>query len=37
MTELEILAFVALPLGIAIFGWFAVLVRERRMRRVGTK
>jgi hypothetical protein len=37
MTELEILAFIVLPLGTAIFGWFAVLARERRMRRVGTK
>jgi len=33
MTELEILAFIVLPLGVAIFGWAAVLVRERRHRR----
>jgi hypothetical protein len=33
MTELEIWAFVALPLGIALFGWVAVLGRERRTRK----
>lgn len=33
MKTMEILAFIVLPLGIAIFGWAAVLVRERRMRK----
>jgi hypothetical protein len=33
MTELETLTFFALPLGIALFGWIAVLVRERRTRK----
>jgi len=33
MTELEILTLVVLPLGIALFGWLAVLVHERRSRK----
>jgi hypothetical protein len=32
MTELEILAFIVLPLGIAMIAWAAVLIRERRAR-----
>src|ERR1043165_620803 len=32
MTELQFLAFVALPAAVAIFGWSAVLFREHRLR-----
>jgi len=37
MTELQLLAFVALPAAFAAFAWSAVLIRERRSRtrRVG--
>jgi hypothetical protein len=34
MTALEIVAFIALPLSIAMFGWLAVLIREHRRRQV---
>ena len=33
MTNMEILGFVVMPLGIALFGWAVVLLRERRARR----
>jgi hypothetical protein len=32
MTELQLLALVALPAAIAIFAWSAVLIREQRYR-----
>jgi hypothetical protein len=34
MTELQLVAFVALPAAIAIFAWSAVLIREHRLRAV---
>ena len=34
MTQLEIVAFVVLPLSIAVFGWMAVLIREYRRKHV---
>jgi len=34
MTELQFLALVALPAGIAIFAWSAVLIRAHRLRAI---